>query len=1005
MKIIEVTKSYSIKQLLESNFNYIEYELIQFENLSNEVLRRKKDLNFHEFGFIVFVDFERESYLKYVTLKHEIGFTDNQVIWISTATKTTSTGTATESKSIGSSESDDLHFKKTNRNILASTDEKSILVSMMKRFHYYSEERLNQSTQETIQKIMKSMLGFLGEGILILDANKKIIFMNVVAEEISGYLESEGINRHFQDIFPMFNAITKKPILDVMSELSIEHPSIGLPYNTIIIDRSNNERFISANVSFLYKSLLKGYFIILRDISRIVSAENNFRRLSKAVAYSPASVIIFKSDATVDYVNPAFEVLTGYKLEEIVGQSIEILTSSETSRKNYLELWKTISMGNVWDGTLRNKKKNGEIFWERVHVGPIFNDQEEIDRFVAINQDITLEVEMSNQIKNERNNFYALINSAPIGLMLFEAGSMFSNINKRAESIIDGLGITTDNLLEFKDISTQETMLSCLHSVHNYKNNFLQKEFYWIGENKIEAYIRLGAVPFVVGSTESVLIAIDDVTSNKLIEKQLEIARDEAKEADKAKSLFLANMSHEIRTPINGIIGMTDITISNKKLCEEDAANLKLVKLSSKNLLQIVNDILDISKLDAGKIDFEVIPFSVEMIVLTTLKMFEAKATAKELELNVVVEATAKKMLLGDPYRLQQCITNLINNAIKFTEIGSVNVSVRAESIQGDEFFQSLIVEVTDTGIGIGEKEKDLLFKRFSQVDSSITRQYGGTGLGLAITKSLVQLQNGQIFVESEKGKGSRFVFSIPYKLSNISSIDQEVEVVKELDENQIPNILIVEDEKINQLIIKKYLTKVANNLDVATDGNEALEYVSKNRYDIIFMDIQLPGISGIEVMKQARKIYSGNEVYTPIIAVTAYALKGDRDRFLTEGFDYYISKPFDKQTLMRSIEKVYNDDFLELRRSYEKIPIPLMIEIIADLDQKIYNAYENKKYIACTNYVGELRLIAKGFGYPSYGQKLLKLQMLLRKEDFEAFHLLHNQLAEIKHQLNISGW
>jgi PAS domain S-box-containing protein len=848
MKIIEVSKSYSLRTLLESYFSYIEYDLMIFTSLSSEIIRQQQSLDFHDFGFIVFVDFEHESYIKYVTLKQAIGFTDEQVIWITTAE-------LNENELINSVSTlaDKKHFEKINRILLHAKDEKNILLSMMKRFHYYNERRLSKSIQETIQKMMKSMLGFLGEGILILDSDKNIIFMNIVAEEISGYTELEGLNKPFLDIFPMYNAYTKEPISDVMKELSIENPSIGLPYNTMVIDRSNQERYISANVSFLYKSLLKGYFIILRDISRIVHTENSFRRISKAVEYSPTSVIIFGTDAIIDYVNPAFETLTGYRFDEIVGKSFEVLLSEDTSREQYMTIWNTIINGNLWDGTLHNRKKAGDTFWEKVHIGPIFNEQEEIDRFVAINQDITHEVEMSNQIINERNNFYALINLAPIGLMLFKDDSTFSNINKRAQSIIENMGITAETLLEFQEINTQETMLSCLQRVHKNKQTFLQKEFMHSGFESKEAYIRLGAVPFTLGTSESVLIAIDDVTLNKLIEKQLEIARDEAKEADKAKSMFLANMSHEIRTPINGIIGMTDITLANKLLCKEDEENLKLVKVSSKNLLQIINDILDISKLDAGKIDFEEIPFNVETIVITTLKLFEVKAEEKELYLKMHIEDSGKKILIGDPYRLQQCITNLVNNAIKFTEIGGVEITVKTHALSGIDSMVALDIEVKDTGIGIGESERKALFKRFSQVDSSITRQYGGTGLGLAITKTLVLMQQGHIDLESEKGKGSKFIISIPYKLSQTNEIVEMNDVAVVAQEQLIQQILIVEDEKINQLIIKKYLSQSTHTIDVASDGLEAIAFASKKKYDIIFMDIQLPGMSGIEVMKEIR--------------------------------------------------------------------------------------------------------------------------------------------------------
>lgn len=1004
MKIIEVSNTYSIEPVLKDSFDFLEYELIRVKAMNFESFKSLENFNNHDLGFIVFVDMESVSYIKYMTLRQAVGFTEEQVIWLTTKRKKIA---AIQDEAEKNVLTDEEHFGKLNRKIISIHDTAMIIKSIMKSYHFYSELRLLQASQETIQKILKSMLVFLGEGILILDDKRQIIFMNRVAEEISGYSESEALNEPFDTVFPIYNALTHLPIENVLQELDADNPTKGLPFNTILIDRQGNEKYISANVSYLFKSLLKGYFIILRDITRIIVAENNFRRLSKAVEYSPASVIIFKDNSAIEYVNPAFQSLTGYTQEEVEGKSIRILTSKETPMSKYLELWDVLQKGKVWDGTLRNQKKNGETYWEKVHAGPIFNDLGIIDRFVAINLDNTLEMDMTERIRVERNNMYSLINTAPIGLMLFEDNQHFGNINNRADAIISKLGITIDQLLEFKEIYSEATLFEHLLDVVHNKSDILQNEYYYEQSDQTQVFLRLGAVPFTVDESESALIAIDDITSAKLIERQLEVARDEAKEADKAKSMFLANMSHEIRTPINGIIGMTDITLANGNLSQEDEANLKLVKLSSKNLLQIVNDILDISKLDAGKIEFEKIPFNVEIIVLSTLKLFDSKAKIKDLEFIIDIEDSAKIMLLGDPLRLQQCITNLINNAIKFTEVGFVKTRVSLTEIDHDQQRAVLNVEVSDSGIGIGSKESNMLFKRFSQVDSSITRQYGGTGLGLAITQSLVQLQNGTISVNSEKGIGSVFSFQIPYEISTseeISFVDEVKDMNQETHKQKIW-VLIVEDELINQMIIRKYLSEWVENLDVASDGNQALEFIKQKRYDIIFMDIQLPGMSGIDVMLAAKKIYRENEIYTPIIAVTANALKGDRELFLGEGFDYYVSKPYDKNSLNHSMNRVYCDEFLEFRKSFPETKINNLVKMITDLDRKTLVAYEQKKYVACVNYLGELRIIAKGFGFNTYAQKILKLQMRLRNEDYDAFIPLYQELSEMKQSLNIVGW
>lgn len=784
--------------------------------------------------------------------------------------------------------------------------------------------------------------------------------------------------------------------------------------------------------SFICRTNIENKYVNIygRNNTEAKKNQEELKLLSIIIHETENAVIITDNKGKIEWVNKAFNKVTGFNFEDVKGKTPgKVLQGKDTDPQTVIYIREQLRLAQPFTTEIYNYKKSGKGYWLRISVQPLFDDDGNVERFFGIEEDITAEREAENKLNTQRKFYEEILDNIPADISVFDTQQKYLYVNptginnpllrksiigKSEKDFLQLINLSVDvanyRSLKFKNVLETKKLVSweeeipvdngkninvvlnlfpvlnkenevqmvigygvditetkniqlqiiesekryrdlidnslAIISTHNLEGKFLTinpmvkttfgyEEDEIVGKNiseflpdkekanfisgyiniikkekKISGLFRLihknghvvytlfsnylkeepGKEPYVIGFSV-------DISERVKAQKELEIAKKTTERLAQTKQNFLANMSHEIRTPMNAIIGMTN-QLCKTNLQDNQRFFLGHIKTAADNLLIIINDILDLSKFEAGKLSIETIGFEPKKLIKTAMQIISIKAQEKGLVItNSFFDQNISPVLIGDPYRLNQILLNILSNSVKFTEIGLVDI--RCEVINDADAEQTIKTTIRDTGIGIEKEFINNLFSKFSQENKSVTRQYGGTGLGMNITYELIQLMNGNIKVESEKGKGTIVSFTINFKKGNKDNLPIKETAIIDAKLFEGKSILVTDDNEMNRVVASTILSGYGIIIEEAGNGKEAIDKIQKQHFDLVLMDVQMPEMDGIEATSYIRENISKD---LPIIALTAYALKGDAEKFIAAGMDDYLSKPFEEKKLLNLI-------------------------------------------------------------------------------------------------------
>lgn len=601
-----------------------------------------------------------------------------------------------------------------------------------------------------------------------------------------------------------------------------------------------------------------------------------------------AIVSVTDVQGNITYVNEKFCELAKFSPSELLGKNHVIINSGYHDKGFFRNLWNTILGGKTWRGEIRNRAKDGSIYWVDATIVPFLDENKKPYQFVAIRNDITKLKEQEREL----SNFFRL------AVDLLCIANTEGKLIKVSESFPAALGMTEEELLSssFMDLIHPDDRASTAQQMEKLAAGGTSIDFENRYRKKDGSYLQLSWKGTMNREEGLIYGTATDITQKKEVEERLIQSKIEMEKA-KAKDTFLANMSHEIRTPLNAIIGFNDL-LRKTNLDREQQGHVDIIGNALKNLSVIINDILDLSKLESGKLELEMRPFSIESLVKQVVQMHLARAKAKNLKLMLSFDSEIPQYVVGDETRLSQILINLVSNAVKFTAQGSIEIKATETARQNGVV--NVRFSVRDSGIGIDPAKLNMIFERFTQAEDYTTRMYGGTGLGLNIVKSLIDLHRGELHVESTPGKGSEFAFELSYPISAESPSESDSNNIHKSNGDSLKGIkvLLVEDNEHNQILAKTYLERNGASVEIAGNGLIGLDALVKNTFDVVLMDIQMPVMDGLQTTERIR-----NELQLdlPIIGCSAHALESERTRCLEAGMNDYITKPYSELDLINA--------------------------------------------------------------------------------------------------------
>jgi PAS domain S-box-containing protein len=737
----------------------------------------------------------------------------------------------------------------------------------------------------------------ISNGVAIMDKNNRAVWVNRAFTKITGFEPAEVYNQLLSDvlkgdykdpaILAKVNQLlnTKKPF---EIDLQIETKNGNLVWisfmNSVILDEDGN---------------IEKYIKILVDVTDRKIAENDLNILSFAARKSPSGFLVRDKETRVTWMNEAFEKMTGYTLAEMKGKIFgNLLMGEDSDLSVYEKARDLIAQNKPYEVEIKIYKKDKTPIWVYLSNSTLFNDAGEVDRQIAVMVDIT-----ERKASEQQLTMLSMVASSTVsGVVINDEFGHVEWIND-AFTRITGYTLTDVKDYHLGDVLKGElTDVSIIEKTRELSKNKQSFEVDLLVYRKDGQPLWLSVINSVIvnsnGKVEKYIEVLIDITAKKKAEMELIAAKEEALQLGRAKEMFISVMSHEIRTPLNAVIGISHLLMKDNNLPDQ-MENLKVLKFSADNLMMLINDVLDFTKMETGNVQLEKVNVNLREIVQGVVATMQFKAQDKDIYVKHDIDAGIPEIVIGDGTRLVQILLNLASNAVKFTNKGGVSIDLKIV----EQTAQTVRIRfgVTDTGIGIAPDKINTIFELWKQADADTTRKYGGTGLGLAISKRLVTLHDSRINVDSVLGQGSTFWFTISFN----KAIDQSVNKNNKVEEGLKIHALVVDDNQINRLLINKVLKKWGATADFAENGLEAVQKIQENRnYDVVLMDIHMPEMGGLEATEIVRSKQEPYFQQLPIIALTASMLNSQMDQIGAAGMNDYILKPFDPKTLFEKLSR-----------------------------------------------------------------------------------------------------
>lgn len=733
-------------------------------------------------------------------------------------------------------------------------------------------------------------------GVVISNPADEVVWINNAFEKITGYSLADVENKQLRTV------LKGKPNPETIKQLD-EAIAKKISYEIeLLVTRKDGEQMwvtIINTVVYDAEGNVEKHIRLIIDITERKNAEKDVEILSFAARKTTSGMLIRNREGVVIWMNEAMERIAGYTLDEMRGKVFgDRLAGPETDVGVLAQAVNDLKENRPYEVEVKIYRKDGTPLWVSVSNNPLINEAGEVERQIGVFVDINERKNAEEQLK-----LLSLVaRSTTSGVVINNRDGKVEWVNSAFEKIT---GYTLDDVKDKHlgdSLKGELTDVSIIERARRLSHNKQSFEVDLLAYRRDGQPLWISVINSVIlnkdGEVDKYIEVIIDITAKKKVELELISAKEEALQLNKAKDMFISVMSHEIRTPLNAVIGMSHLLMDDNPH-ESQKENLGILKFSAENLMTLINDVLDFTKIETGNIELEKAPVDLREMIQRIVSSMQYKASEKNVYLTHTIDEAIPALVIADSARLVQVLLNLAGNALKFTDTGGVNIGL--ELLEESSNSARIRFAVTDTGIGIANDKINTIFESFKQAEADTTRKYGGTGLGLAISKRLIELHDSRINVDSVLGKGSTFWFTITFNKAENALIntDSKMEIGLRL------SVLVVDDNQINRILVNKVLQKWGTVVDFAENGREALDKIEANKnYDVVLMDVHMPVMDGLEATRILRARSENYFQKLPIIALTASMLSTEVTQMTSAGMDDFILKPFDPRSLYEKLAK-----------------------------------------------------------------------------------------------------